>query len=150
MRLSLHKGGNRPDYKGDLGKHMCSYGFLPHLGGFSAETVVRSAYAFNYRPLISPGAFEQPSLVHVDAPTVIVETVKPCEDTQKAYILRLYECEGSHTTTIISIPGAREITETNLLEEAADNGSGGISVRSEEITLTFRPFEIKTLQVSYN
>jgi alpha-mannosidase len=86
----------------------------------------------------------------VDAPTVIVETVKPCEDTQQAYILRLYECEGSHTTTAVSIPGAREITETNLLEEAADEGSGGVSVHAEEITLTFRPFEIKTLRVAYN
>jgi alpha-mannosidase len=146
MRLSLHKGGNRPDYKGDLGQHVCSYGFLPHQGGFSAETVVQRAYAFNYRPLLSPGAREQPSLVRVEAPTVIVETVKPCEDTQKAYILRLYECEGSHTTTAISIPGAREITETNLLEEPA----GGAPVRAGEITLTFRPFEIKTLRVAYN
>jgi alpha-mannosidase len=143
MRLSLHKGGNRPDHRGDLGRHICSYGFLPHQGGFSADTVVQAGYTFNYPPILTPGGREQGSLLTVDAPTVIVETVKPCEDTRNAYILRLYECEGSHTTTTVAIPGAKEITETNLLEEAT-----GTPVRAAEITLTFRPFEIKTLLVS--
>ncbi|GHT97766.1 alpha-mannosidase [Spirochaetia bacterium] len=144
IRLSLHKGGNRPDYKGDLGQHVLSYGFLPHQGGFSAENVVQPAYTFNYPPVMSAGSREQASLITIDAPTVIAETVKPCEDTQKAYILRLYECEGSHTVTAVRIPGAREIVETNLLEEPSET-----PVTADTITLTFRPFEIKTLKVGY-
>jgi alpha-mannosidase len=144
MRLSLHKGGNRPDYKGDLGQHWCNYGFLPHQGGFSAETVVRPAYIFNYKHLIGEGRYEMPSLLRVDAPTVIAETVKPCEDLQTAFIVRLYECEGSQTHTPVFIPGAREITVTNLLEEAA-----APPVPGERISLDFRPFEIKTLRICY-
>ena len=30
LRLSLHKGGMRPDFRGDKGMHYCEYGFLPH------------------------------------------------------------------------------------------------------------------------
>jgi alpha-mannosidase len=144
MRLSLHKGGNRPDYRGDRGQHWCSYGFLPHRGGFSAETVVRPAYTFNYQPLTGEGRREMASLVKIDAPTVIAETVKPCEDPQAAFMLRLYECEGSQTQTPVFIPGAREITETNLLEEAA-----APPVSGDRVVLDFRPFEIKTLRVCY-
>jgi alpha-mannosidase len=142
MRLSLHKGGNRPDFKGDLGRHYCAYGFLPHRGGFSVETVVRPAYTFNYRPLITPGRGEMPSLLRVDAPTVIVETVKPCEEAGRAFILRLYECEGAWTPAALTVPGAREIRETNILEEDTGRKAAG-----PEIRLEFRPFEIKTLRV---
>jgi alpha-mannosidase len=144
MRLSLHKGGNRPDYRGDLGQHWCNYAFLPHQGGFSAEGVVQPAYIFNYKPLIVGGLRDMAPLLKVDAPTVIAETVKPCEDPQRAFIVRLYECEGSRTLTPVSIPGAQEITETNLLEE-------GLSppLRGDRIDLDFRPFEIKTLRVHY-
>ncbi|MDR3167872.1 MAG: glycosyl hydrolase-related protein [Treponema sp.] len=144
MRLSLHKGGNRPDYRGDLGQHWCNYGFLPHQGGFSAETVVRPAYTFNYKYLIGEGRCKMPSLLQVEAPTVIAEAVKPCEDPQAAFIVRLYECEGSQTNTPVFIPGVREITETNLLEEAT-----APPVPGERIDLNFRPFEIKTLRVCY-
>jgi alpha-mannosidase len=34
MRLTLHKGGCRPDYRGDKGVHYCTYAFLPHNDGF--------------------------------------------------------------------------------------------------------------------
>ena len=47
LRLTLHKGGNRPDHTGDHGLHYCEYAFLPHTGGFSADTVVRPAYLLN-------------------------------------------------------------------------------------------------------
>jgi alpha-mannosidase len=144
MRLSLHKGGNRPDYRGDFGLHQCSYAFLPHRGGFSAEAVVQPAYAFNYRPVIARGGFETAPLLTLDMSTVIAETVKPCEDTQRGYIIRLYECEGSDTLTAVHIPGAAEIVETNLLEEPSSP-----AVKGETVSLRFRPFEIKTLRVVY-
>lgn len=51
MRLSLHKGGKRPDYRGDKGVHVCSYGFLPHVGDFDTQNVIRPAYEFNYKPV---------------------------------------------------------------------------------------------------
>ncbi|MDR2134985.1 MAG: glycosyl hydrolase-related protein, partial [Treponema sp.] len=147
IRLSLHKGGNRPDYTADEGLHECRYAFLPHNGPFSAESVVRPAYLFNYLPVITAGPREAGSLFRIDAPTVIAEAVKPCEDTQRAYIVRLYECEGATAAAALDIPGAKEITETNLLEEPAGEMAAG--VRGGHVSLRFRPFEIKTLKVSY-
>jgi alpha-mannosidase len=146
IRLSLHKGGNRPDYTADEGLHECRYAFLPHNSPFSAESVVRPAYAFNHLPVITAGTHEADSLFKLDAPTVIAEAIKPCEDTQKAYIVRLYECEGSTARTVLDIPGAKEIAETNLLEEPDDKAG---CVRGGRASLCFRPFEIKTVKVSY-
>jgi alpha-mannosidase len=147
MRLSLHKGGNRPDYNADEGLHECRYAFLPHNSPFSAESVVRPAYTFNCPPVICAGRHEADSLFRLDAPALIAEAVKPCEDTQRAYIVRLYECEGSTALTTLDIPGAREITETNLLEEPEGETAG--SVRQNRISLRFGPFEIKTVKVAY-
>jgi alpha-mannosidase len=144
IRLSLHKGGNRPDYTADEVLHECRYGFLPHAGPFSAESVVRPAYTFNHRPVVVPGKHDMAPLFTVDAPTVIAEAIKPCEDAGKAYIIRLYECEGARAAAVLDIPGAKEIAETNLLEET----TGGVT-KGSRISLEFRPFEIKTIKVSY-
>ena len=143
MRLSLHKGGILPDDQGDHGVHRTRYALLPHSGGFSAETVVQPAYAFNSRTPVIIGGRELPSLCRTDRPEVIIETVKPCEDAQKAYILRLYEATGGYQRTKLSFGHpVKAVWECNMLEEelreiAAD----------EEIV--FEPFRIRTVKVVY-
>lgn len=92
LRLSLHKGGLRPDYNGDKGEHYCEYAFLPHSGGFSAETVVEPAYELNYKPLVFAGARPRARCERT-APNVVIETLKPCEDGGRAFIARVYEAE---------------------------------------------------------
>ena len=144
LRLSLHKGGNRPDYKGDLGMHTCTYAILPHSGGFSAENVVKPAYLLNYKPFITEGKYEFTPLLSMNSEMVVAETIKPCEDEEKAYILRLYECEGATAHAKVSIPDAKAVVQTDLLENAVDTEQ-----ENEMITLSFRPFEIKTLKVKY-
>jgi len=141
MRLSLHKGGNRPDREGDRGRHLCRYALLPHEGGFSAENVVHPAYAFNCFPIIKEGTGALASLVTVDAPNVIIETVKPCEDADTAYILRLYEAAGAYTNATLTFGHpVHGLTLTNMLEETQNE---------QPMAITFRPFEIKTLRVAY-
>ncbi len=145
LRLSLHKGGMRPDFRGDKGMHYCEYGFLPHMGGFSAESVIQPAYAFNYHPIVLDGARSIESLLSIDAPNVVAETVKPCEDGERAFILRLYEAEGSFTHAGIALgfqPKALELT--NMLEERQETLKTAQTFR-----LAFRPFEIKTVKVRY-
>lgn len=145
MRLSLHKGGCRPDDQGDKGVHICSYAFLPHEGGFCAENVIQPAYAFNAAPVQVEGQFELSSLAKIDAGNIIIETVKPCEDEQRAYILRMYEAEGAYTRTRLCLAeDAEQICVTNMLEETKD----GLTEKNQ-IPLVFRPFEIKTLKISY-
>lgn len=145
MRLSLHKGGERPDREGDKGRHVCRYAILPHEGGFCAQTVVQPAYRFNYLPLIKDGTGALPALLSVDAPNVIVETVKPCEDAGRAYILRLYESTGAYVKATLSFGHTvNGLAVTNMLEEEQEVLKAG-----KTVTLTFRPFEIKTLRVAY-
>ena len=142
MRLSLHKGGMRPDRAGDKGVHRCRYAILPHGAGFGAESVVRPAYRFNYEALALPGRAAAESLLSVDAPGVIVETIKPCEDVQKAYIVRLYESAGDWARAKIAFGhGVSAVKECNMLEEEIQDADCS--------ALTFRPFEIKTLKVCY-
>ena len=142
--LSLHKGGTAPDSEGDHGNHFCTYAFMPHAGGFAADTVVQPAYALNYPPLVLAGRRELPSLVTVDADNVIVETVKPCEDAEQAYILRLYAAEGgSATATLRFATTPRAVYRTNMLEEVIEE------LDPNKATLTFSPFHIETIKVVY-
>ncbi|MDL2302157.1 glycosyl hydrolase-related protein [Lachnospiraceae bacterium OttesenSCG-928-D06] len=144
LHLSLHKGGNRPDYKGDLGTHYMEYALLPHNCGFSAEAVVKPAYLMNYKHVSIEGENELLGLLKMNTDHIIAETIKPCEDTQRAFIVRLYECEGATGDMVLTIPGAKEMVQTNLLEEHTSD-----VVCGEEISLCFRPFEIKTVKVIY-
>lgn len=142
MRLSLHKGGMRPDRAGDKGRHLTRYAILVHNTPFNAESVVRPSYTFNYPPIIKSGAFSDEPLLSVSAPNVIIEAVKPCEDAEKAYILRLYEATGDYVTTSLHFShNVSHMAECNMLEE---------EIRpADPAAVTFRPFEIKTLKVFY-
>ena len=142
MRLSLHKGGTRPDFEGDRGIHRTVYSFLPHNGGFSTENVVRPAYALNIPALQGKGDFETVALVVPKAENVIVESIKPCEDNEKAFIARLYETEGTYTNCSVEFfDGAKKIEITDMLEEVKEAFEGD--------ELSFGPFEIKTLKITY-
>ncbi len=145
LRLSLHKGGNRPDHKGDTdGLHRCCYSVLPHNSAFGTQSVIKPAYMLNVPALQINGTADIKPLVKVAAENCIVEAVKPCEDAEKAYIVRIYEAEGAYTKTKISFAdSAKKVAATNMLEEEIEVFD---SLTPE---LTFRPFEIKTIKVYY-
>ncbi len=143
MRLSLHKGGCLPDDRGDKGIHACRYAILPHMGGFGAETVVHPAYAFNYRPVAAADSAASESLCRVDDANVIIETVKPCEDTQRAYILRLYEAVGGCSRAHLSFSHeVKALYECSMLEEEQTK-------LDPSQPLVFTPFRIRTVKVVY-
>lgn len=145
MRLSLHKGGCMPDYRGDKGIHECTYAFLPHMGSLSAGSVIEPAYLLNVKPLVMGGSLSMESLVTVGTDHVIAETVKPLEEKEKGFILRLYEAEGAADTVTLhfGVP-VKGLAETNMLEEIQREYQA-----AQQIQLDFRPFEIKTLKVNY-
>jgi len=141
MRLSLHKGGILPDHLGDKGRHYCRYAILPHSWPFGAYSVIQPAYAFNYAPV--KGFASEESFLRCSAPNVIIESVKPCEDTQNAYIVRAYEAAGDYTRAeILPCHRSTGIYECNMLEEAAGE-------QIDPSRLVFKPFEIKTIKVCY-
>ncbi len=145
MRLTLHKGGLRPDLRGDKGVHRFTYSLLVHETGFSTASVIRPAYELNSPAAVFDGTFNIPggSLLTVDAENVIIETVKPAEDGN-GFIARLYETEGCCADCTVTVGGTvRAAEQTDMLEangrplEITDGGFG----------LTFRPFEIKTVRL---
>lgn len=142
MRLSLHKGGTHPDALGDHdGLHKCTYSLLPHNGGFSSENVIRPSYMLNIPVIAAKGAYTFDTLCGVDKANIFVEAVKPCEDAENAYIVRMYEAEGTRTNATLSFPCAKKCEITNMLEET--------QAVLDDMNVSFRPFEIKTIKVYY-
>ena len=80
----------------------------------------------------------------MDAPNVVIETVKPCEDGSGDVVVRLYESKRSRTScrlsTALKLARARA---TDMLEQ----GGKLLLVHDGAIELDFRPFEIKTLRL---
>ncbi|MGB8455807.1 MAG: glycoside hydrolase family 38 C-terminal domain-containing protein [Anaerocolumna sp.] len=145
MRFSLHKGGCRPDYKGDKGVHECTYSFYPHNEGFGADSVIKPAYELNYKPIVVSGEWSRPSFAGVDCGNIIIEAIKPCEEDDKAYIMRLYDAEGTYTNTTLTLNGkVKEAALTNMLEETIEKLPD-----TNQINLVFKPFEIKTVKITY-
>ncbi len=145
LRLSLHRGGDHPDVSGDEGVHEMTYSLLPHAGAFCAEAVVRPAYELNVPYFAVSGNAMAAPIVRVSAPNVLVESVKPAEDGSDAFVLRLYECEGSAAKTTLSfgVP-VKAATLTNLLEDEKK----ALDLSDGSLALTFRPFEIKTVKLT--
>ena len=78
----------------------------------------------------------------MDAKNVIVESVKPCEDAQHAYILRLYEAAGDYANANLTFGHAvKRLSICNMLEEEQSELDG--------TSLTFKPFQIRTVKVEY-
>jgi alpha-mannosidase len=146
-----------------VGDYSFKYGFLPHVGGFGAATVVQGAYEFNYESLLCGERItadmsmevskpDMPEMVNgmqpfgepficLDSANIVIEAVKPCEDSQNAFIVRLYECEGTCTMANIFFgfePVSLELCD--MLERP---------VKACGSSLTFRSFEIKTVKVCY-
>ena len=143
IRLTLHKGGCRPDPFTDNGVHTMKYALLPHVGPFCAKSVVQPAYAFNVPPTALYGKLEIPALFSVSADNIIAEAVKNAEDVPGAYVLRLYEAERSTTNCTLTLSGAKKAWITNMLEEKKEE----LPIEDGAAKLTFRPFEIKTVLV---
>ncbi len=144
LRLTLHKGGCRPDPVTDFGCHTMKYALLPHVGPFNAEAVVKPAYAFNYAPeIFTDETLNVPALFSLSAGNIIAEAVKNAEDAENAYVIRLYEAERSATNCTLTLNGAKKVWLTNMLEEKKEE----LPLTDGAVKLTFRPFEIKTILV---
>ena len=143
MRLTLHKGGCRPDPVSDNGIHTVTYSLLPHMGGFSAENVIRPAYELNYKALVTEGKLNVPKLFSLSNPGIICEAVKNAEDVENAYVLRLYESERNTSNCTLTLNGAKAAWITNMLEDKKEQ----LELVNGQVKLKFRPFEIKTVLV---
>ncbi len=151
MRLTLLKSAISPDPTADQGKHQFTYSLYPHEGDWRDAETIRRSYELNV-PIkarrLEPQSGTLPatfSLVSVDAPNLILETVKKAEDGDDL-IVRLYDSNNQRGTATLTF--ARPIafaSAVNLMEDAPDGDAP--QVDGERLTFSYKPFEIKTFRV---
>jgi alpha-mannosidase len=144
INLTLLRSPLAPDMRADLGKQEFTYSLFVWDGPFLESDVVRQAYELNVPVTVQPGDGGEQALLEIDRPEIILETVKLAEDG-KGLVLRLYEAKRARVRCRVrpALPIASAV-ETDMLEE----NPRPLKLRDGELTLEFRPFEIKTIRLS--
>ncbi len=142
LSLTLLKSSLAPDPTADRGKQTFTYALVPWNGSLAESGVVRQAYELNAPVLVLPGSAGERSLFSLDAPNIVIETVKPAEDGSGSVVVRLYESMRSATrcTLNTSLPVGSAALADMMEEPLQDLACEGGNIR-----LDFRPFEIKTV-----
>lgn len=146
LNLTLLKSALAPDEQADQGLQRFTYALYLWDGSLLESGVVAEAHALNEPPLLAPGAASggDRSLIAVDRPNVVVETLKPAEDGSPDLVLRLYEAGRTRTRCRLRVglplagAAACDMRERIQHELAVDGAT---------IALELRPFEIKTLRL---
>ncbi len=151
IELTLLKSPVWPDMYADQGIHEFTYSAYAVSRSFEDSRVVREGYELNNRLTLGEAGGETQSFFQIDGRHVILETVKLAEDGSGDLICRLYEAAGSHTACVISTTLDFREAFTTTMEEKSE-ADQKLSVNRENgaaaISLTFRPFEIKTVRLS--
>ncbi|MBN1487316.1 MAG: alpha-mannosidase [Anaerolineae bacterium] len=152
MRLSLLRGTTSPDPEADQGEHTFTYSLYPHNAGWDARTVA-AAYALNdplrvfsvCSDITREAKFSRTgqSLVSVDRPNVVIETLKRAEDGQ-GLIMRLYENQRQRGPALIKTGfPLKEVWRVNLMEENQEP----LDCESGAVMLDLGPYQIVSLRL---
>ncbi|MDR1532141.1 MAG: glycosyl hydrolase-related protein [Clostridiales bacterium] len=152
INLTLLRAPGAPEMRADNGTHHFTYALDVWEGPFAQSEVVRHGYELNVPVTVTPGGPEGSfSFFKVDAPNVIIDTVKCAEDGSGDIIVRLYEALRRHCSATITcaLPFASarlcELTEA-LSEPAAPAPSAEAVTRGRNVAVEFKPFQIRTLR----
>ncbi|OHB52746.1 MAG: alpha-mannosidase [Planctomycetes bacterium GWF2_41_51] len=149
LDINLLRSSQMPGVGIDRGKHQFTYSLYPHTGNHIDGNTARRAYELN-APLLAK-KISQPkqtaaspsSFLSIDSEAVIIETVKKTQDSNDI-IIRTYENTGA---------GCYVILKANLplkkvwLSDGMENKIQNIDFENNEIALSFRPWEIKTIKI---
>ncbi len=151
LRLSLLRAPEWPDPHADEGEHEFTYSMYPHGGTWREAETVRRGLELNYRLLAMPaekhdGALPASySFVQIEPANVVLTAVKKAEDDD-GLVMRFYEWAGKEGDVTLQAPsGARSATETDLMEK----GGGELPLKDGKVTVHTKPYEIKTVKVSF-
>jgi alpha-mannosidase len=145
INLTLLRATQAPDMNADQGLQEFTYAFHAWTGPFFESGLIREAYDLNVPIFTAPGAAGTRSLLTLDAPNVIVETVKPAEDRSGDVIVRLYESKHAATSCTLTVGfPVKAAATTNMLEADAKR----LTMKRGALNLAFRPFEIKTVRLT--
>jgi alpha-mannosidase len=163
MRLTLLRGPTWPDPVADQGEHSFTYSLYPHAGGWREAGTMRRGYELNYPLLPMPATPHtgplpaEYSFISIDVASVILTVVKKAETPNNVgkgadssdrtqLVLRFYETDGKPSAARVNLPtGATSAIQTNLMEKEEQP----LSVTGAALELTFKPYEIKTVKVSF-
>lgn len=144
LNLTLLKSSLAPDMTADKGLQHFTYALYVWNGSLAESGVVREAYELNVPVLVAPGEGGMGSLFSLDAENIVIETVKPAEDSPADVIVRLYEAKRMATRCVLStslkVKGAQQTDMTEVQQ-------AGLACKDGKIALDFRPFEIKTVRL---
>lgn len=142
MRLTLIKCATYPDYKQDQGEHEFTYSLFPHKGDFVIGKTVQAAYALNQPLKVIEGAWknDRQSFLEFNTEQVELDAVKRSEDG-KYLVVRFHEYTGSRQRVTVKTGFSYDTwCEADLMENPLDEQR-----KSGEVTMTVKPYEIKTL-----
>ncbi len=144
ISLTLLRASTSPIRHGDRGEHCFTYSYYVWDGPFMDSRVVQEGYELNVPVTVVKGNAPTTSLMSVDAPHVIIDTVKAAEDGSGDVILRLYESINAATKTAITLNmPVSSISLCDMLE----NEQEPLQVVNGKTELSFRGFEIKTIRI---
>ena len=144
IALTLLRAPSSPDLHADQGKHRFTYSYYLWDGPFADSGVVRAGYELNVPVTVAEGSSEDFSLLSVDAPNVIIETLKAAEDGSGDAILRMYESKHASCDAVLTLNlPAASVWACDMLEHVTEE----LMLVENHVTLGFRGFEVKTLRV---
>ena len=144
IALTLLRAATCPDLDADKGEHDFTYSYYVWDGPFMESDVVREGYELNVPVTKAAGSAKAYSLLNVDAPNVIIDTVKLAEDGSDDMIVRLYESKHADTQARLSFGfDAAQAWICDMLE----NPQKRLTTANRSIELTLRAFEVKTVRI---
>lgn len=145
LSINILRSPSYPAELADVGMHTYNYAVMPHSGNVYQGNVVKAAYEYNNPMILSNHSNEMTSLVSVNSDSIVIETIKKAEDTNDI-IVRLSEQKNSHTTVNLTLDKIfKSANLTNLMEKQIDK----LEIKNNNISLTFTPFEIKTISLKF-
>lgn len=145
LSLSLLRAPKDPDPLADMGAHQFAYALLPHALTPQLSAVWWQAAAFNQPIALINGQplHDAGSLAQVDAPNIVLDTIKVAEDNQDI-ILRCYEASGSLTSAVLrfALPFETAV-RCDLLERDLEP----LPCDGNSIKLMVKPFEIISIRL---
>jgi alpha-mannosidase len=166
IRLSLLRSPKWPDDQADLGVHEFTYSLFPHEGDWRQAHTVRKASELNQELTavsLQGSAVQEAKLAQqaqsnlaalpaeqafltLDSRHVVLDTVKPAEDGD-GLILRFYESAGGRET--ITLTNTELAPVRACLTDALETEQDDVKLAEGRLSLSFRPYEIKTVKLFF-
>ena len=150
LRLTLIRSSYDPDPDPNPGHHEWNYAIYPHAGTWRQAGTVRRSIEFN-QPLVSAtvpfdASGKNPlewGLADFSDPNVVATALKGAEDGD-GFVMRCYQSTGAPSTGSVQLGAAFDSARwVNLIEDPL----GAAPLSGTKLSLTMKPFEIKTVRL---